>query len=43
MTPTPLSPDCRDGNHHKCDGQAWDDTEDALVSCGCACHIEPAH
>lgn len=37
---TPRSPDCRDSNHRKCDGQAWDDTTDALASCGCTCHLE---
>jgi hypothetical protein len=32
------SPDCRDGNHQKCDGAAWDLNTDALAPCGCVCH-----
>lgn len=40
---SPHSPDCRDRNCRKCDGQAWDDTTDALASCGCTCHLEPTH
>lgn len=43
MNPNPLSPDCRDDNHRKCDGRAWDDDTDALASCGCTCHFEPTH
>lgn len=30
-----FSPDCRDSNHQKCDGIAWDLDEDALCDCGC--------
>lgn len=30
-----LSPDCRDGNHHKCNGIAWDDAADLAVECNC--------
>lgn len=33
----PRSPDCRDGNHGKCDGTAWDLDHDALTRCGCRC------
>lgn len=40
---TTPSPDCRDGNRHKCDGQAWNDETDALASCGCTCHLEPTY
>ena len=43
MFQSPRSPDCRDGNCRKCDGQAWDETTDALASCGCTCHLEPTH
>lgn len=38
MTPVFLSPDCRDGNDHKCDHQAWDDINDEPTKCGCDCH-----
>jgi hypothetical protein len=34
MTPI-LSPDCRDGNHSKCDSTAWDIEADALTTCEC--------
>ncbi|WP_269067358.1 hypothetical protein [Brevibacterium sp. CCUG 69071] len=43
MTSVLRSPDCRDDNHRKCDGQAWDDDTDALASCGCTCHFDPTH
>jgi hypothetical protein len=33
-----VSPDCRDENHHKCTGDAWDLAADMPVSCGCLCH-----
>lgn len=33
-----LSPDCRDGNHRKCDEKAWDEIEDEPTECGCDCH-----
>lgn len=36
------SPDCRDGNHQKCDGVAWDMVLDALAGCRCSCHSRPA-
>lgn len=32
-----LSPDCRDGNHQKCDGVAWDLVADLPTACGCKC------
>jgi hypothetical protein len=32
-----LSPDCRDENHQKCDGTAWNLETDALDACGCGC------
>lgn len=31
----PLSPDCRDGNHQKCDGVAWDEEKDDFTTCKC--------
>jgi hypothetical protein len=31
----PLSPDCRDGNHSKCDGVAWDIEADRTTFCLC--------
>lgn len=30
-----LSPDCRDENHQKCNGIAWNIFEDQAVECGC--------
>lgn len=30
-----LSPDCRDGNHTKCDGIAWDVEADGYAPCEC--------
>jgi len=30
-----LSPDCRDGNHHKCDTIAWNEATDDYTSCEC--------
>jgi hypothetical protein len=35
-----LSPDCRDGNHQKCDRAAWDEDKDDGTECGCDCHSE---
>lgn len=32
-----LSPDCRDGNHGKCDGVAWNLETDAPDFCQCSC------
>lgn len=32
------SPDCRDGNHNKCDGTAWDLQTDAETRCSCPHH-----
>jgi hypothetical protein len=34
----PSSPDCRDENHRKCDGVAWDLLADQPCDCGCPCH-----
>ncbi len=39
-----ISPDCRDGNHRKCDGQAWDVDADDVTGCGCpgcVCNVAP--
>lgn len=30
-----LSPDCRDGNHQKCNGVAWDLEADEPTQCRC--------
>jgi hypothetical protein len=30
-----LSPDCRDGNHQKCDAIAWDERADDTTTCQC--------
>ncbi len=37
----PLNPDCRDGKHTACAGDAWDYAEDDITRCACACH-DPA-
>lgn len=34
----PKSPDCRDGNHGKCPGEAWDMERDEETPCECPCH-----
>lgn len=31
-----LCPDCRDGKHGACVGEAWDDAKDAPADCQCA-------
>jgi hypothetical protein len=33
---TLLSPDCRDGNHKKCDTVAWDVEADDYAGCECS-------
>jgi hypothetical protein len=33
-----LSPDCRDGNCAKCDGNAWDPDKDQITACQCKHH-----
>lgn len=33
-----LSPDCRDGKHTACIGDAWDSELDQLTECGCSHH-----
>lgn len=33
-----VSPDCRDQNHQKCPGDAWDESHDHATECQCACH-----
>lgn len=33
-----LSPDCRDGNCSKCNGDAWDLERDCLTRCSCPHH-----
>jgi len=40
MTEMMLSPDCRDGNHQKCNGDAWDLEADGITDCRCGCHDE---
>lgn len=36
-----LGPDCRDGKHRACDGSAWDEARDEVMSCRCECHGMP--
>lgn len=33
-----LNPDCREGKHRACTGDAWDNEADELCACECACH-----
>lgn len=35
-----LSPDCRDQNHQKCDGIAWDEEADDFGVCACSHHLK---
>ncbi|GAA2577652.1 hypothetical protein GCM10009862_16200 [Microbacterium binotii] len=35
-----IDPDCRDGKHRACLGNAWDDENDKPTDCGCPCHVE---
>lgn len=34
----PINPECRDGKHLNCGGDAWDDHTDAPTDCECHCH-----
>lgn len=36
--PEHLNPDCRDGKHHACAGDAWDNHQDEPTACACDCH-----
>lgn len=40
MTPVWLNPECRDGKHRNCGGDAWNDDVDKQVLCECECHQE---
>lgn len=33
-----MNPDCRDGKHDACNGDAWDNEADMPIWCGCWCH-----
>lgn len=33
-----ISPDCRDGDHPACIGDAWNHAADAIDLCVCTCH-----
>lgn len=35
-----VNPECRDGKHLNCGGDAWDDAKDRLTDCECFCHNE---
>lgn len=35
-----VSPDCRDQNHQKCPGDAWDEAHDHGTDCQCSCHAK---
>jgi hypothetical protein len=36
--PSPLNPDCAQGKHDACAGDAWDFTLDERATCQCLCH-----
>ena len=38
-----VSPDCRDLNHQKCTGDAWDEAHDHITECQCSCHAETVY
>lgn len=40
---TPMNPDCRDGKHRACAGDAWDEVADVATPCACPCHGEHDH
>lgn len=33
-----MNPDCINGKHTACAGDAWDDDTDSLTDCKCWCH-----
>lgn len=35
----PLNPDCEQGKHRACAGDAWDEVDDELTDCSCECHL----
>lgn len=35
-----MNPDCEQGKHTACSGDAWDFARDAPKACGCDCHIK---
>lgn len=37
-----MNPDCRDGKHHACRGDAWDNDTDTPTTCKCPCHAPPS-
>lgn len=38
MMTEPASPDCQQGKHTACSGDAWDHEGDRPATCACACH-----
>ena len=38
MTPMPYNPDCAQGKHRACAGDAWDFELDEPATCACGCH-----
>ncbi|MFD6029817.1 hypothetical protein ACFWE5_03830 [Cellulosimicrobium funkei] len=38
----PVNPDCRDGKHRACAGDAWDFDADQPDDCSCTCHAAAA-
>ena len=40
MSTAPINPECAQGKHDNCTGEAWDDDLDCLTDCLCMCHDE---
>jgi hypothetical protein len=38
----PFNPDCAEGKHRACRGDAWDSLLDMVTDCVCECHEEGA-
>lgn len=41
MTLIYVNPDCWNGKHRACAGDAWNEEADAPTSCECSCHLKP--
>ncbi len=38
-TDLPMNPDCVQGKHPACAGDAWDEEADERTTCACECHL----
>lgn len=39
MMASAVNPDCREGKHKACRGDAFDVVRDEVVECSCVCHL----